>query len=171
MENLDIERNTRWIREAIWIRRKGGNNKSTLMNADKGAYQLSHIYVQLIQRASSKKDDVTVSRPGSAASTVWENILTGCQNVTTTKINSKLDFSKELYYYWCWIFWKACDSEILMNSWVYFIGIFYRMYLFLHPWLPPSMRQRWQHTFQWMWDGTRRLRTRLWNHRGSSRRM
>ena len=76
----DSERNTRWIRESIWIRRKGGNNKSTLMNADEGAYQLSHIYDQLIQRASSKKkDDVTVSRPGSAASTVWENILTGCE--------------------------------------------------------------------------------------------
>ena len=51
----DSERNTRWIRESIWIRRKGGNNKSTLMNADEGAYQLIHIYDQLIQRASSKK--------------------------------------------------------------------------------------------------------------------
>ena len=30
----DSERNTRWIRESIWIRRKGGNNKSTLMNTE-----------------------------------------------------------------------------------------------------------------------------------------
>ena len=42
-------------------------------------FSCGHIYDQLIQRASSKKDDVTVSRPGSAASTVWENILTGCE--------------------------------------------------------------------------------------------
>ena len=52
---------------------------------------------QLIQRVSSQKDDVTVSRPGSAASTVWENILTGCE--TSLLKNSKLDFSKEHYYH------------------------------------------------------------------------
>ena len=33
----DNERNTRWIRESIWIRRKGGTNfKRNLMNADEG---------------------------------------------------------------------------------------------------------------------------------------
>ena len=63
----DNERNTRWIRESIWIRRKGGTNyKRNLMNADEGAYQLSHLYDQLIQRAS--RDDVTKSR--SAITTV-----------------------------------------------------------------------------------------------------
>ena len=63
----DNERNTRWIRESIWIRRKGGTNyKKNLMNADEGAYQLSHLYDQLIQRAST--DDVTKSR--SAITTV-----------------------------------------------------------------------------------------------------
>ena len=63
----DNERNTRWIRESIWIRRKGGTNyKRNLMNADEGAYQLSHLYDQLIQRAST--DDVTKSR--SAITTV-----------------------------------------------------------------------------------------------------
>ena len=63
----DNERNTRWIRESIWIRRKGGtNDKRNLMNADEGAYQLSHFYDQLIQREST--DDVTKSR--SAITTV-----------------------------------------------------------------------------------------------------
>ena len=66
----DSERSTRWIREYIWIRRKGGNRKSrTLMNADEGAYQLSHLYDQLIQLTSSK-DDVTTTKPVSAASQV-----------------------------------------------------------------------------------------------------
>ena len=51
----------------IWIRRKVENNKSALMNADEGAYQFSHLYDRLIQRVAY---DFTVSRPGSAASTV-----------------------------------------------------------------------------------------------------
>ena len=63
----DNKRNTRWIRQSIWIRRKGGTNyKRNLMNADEGTYQLSHLYDQLIQRAST--DDVTKSR--SAITTV-----------------------------------------------------------------------------------------------------
>ena len=66
----DSERSTRWIREAIWIRRKGGhNNKLSLMNADEGAYNLSHLYDQLILRASSTHD-VRVTNQGSAASSV-----------------------------------------------------------------------------------------------------
>ena len=37
----DNERNTRWIRESIWIRRKGGTNyKRNLMNADEGPINL-----------------------------------------------------------------------------------------------------------------------------------
>ena len=51
------------------------------MNADEGAYQLSHLYDQLIQRGVITKDDVTVSRPGSAAGAVWENILIGCEKL------------------------------------------------------------------------------------------
>ena len=42
------------------------------------------VYDQLIQRVSSKKkkkkkDDITVSRLQPVASTVWENILIGCE--------------------------------------------------------------------------------------------
>ena len=56
---------------------EGGNNKSTyLTNADEGAYQLSDLYDQLIQRASSK-DDITMLRPGSTAILVREHILRG----------------------------------------------------------------------------------------------
>ena len=51
----DSKRNAKWIRKFILIRRKVGNNKSTVMNADEGAYQLSHLYDQSIQRASSQK--------------------------------------------------------------------------------------------------------------------
>ena len=37
----DDERNTKWIRESIWIRRKGGiNYKRNLMNADEGSINL-----------------------------------------------------------------------------------------------------------------------------------
>ena len=48
----DSERNTRWIRESIWVRRKRGNNKSILMNADEGPINSVTLYDQLIQRAS-----------------------------------------------------------------------------------------------------------------------
>ena len=56
----DETRNTRWIRESIWIRRRGGTNQQKhLMNGDEGAYQLSHLYDSVIQRApSSTSDDV-----------------------------------------------------------------------------------------------------------------
>ena len=37
----DSERNTRWIRESIWIRREGGTNyKRNLMNVDEGPINL-----------------------------------------------------------------------------------------------------------------------------------
>ena len=57
----DDARNTRWIRESIWIRRKANNDmKQHLMNGDEGAYQLSHLYDPLIQITSSKTSrDVT----------------------------------------------------------------------------------------------------------------
>ena len=56
----DDNRNTRWIRESIWIRRKANNDNKNLMNGDEGAYHLSHLYYDLIQRASSStSDDVT----------------------------------------------------------------------------------------------------------------
>ena len=50
----DGTRNTRWIRESIWIRRKSNKDMHRhLMNGDEGAYRLSHLYDQLIQNTSS----------------------------------------------------------------------------------------------------------------------
>ena len=63
---MDDTRNTRWIRESIWIRRKSQPSmKESLMNGDEGAFQLSHVYDQLIQRASSSSDDVIPTNKGS----------------------------------------------------------------------------------------------------------
>ena len=58
----DNIKNTRRIRESIWIRRKGGKNmNSELMNAEDGAYLLSNLYDQLLQKTSSSTNDVTPS--------------------------------------------------------------------------------------------------------------
>ena len=64
------------------------------MNADEGAYQLNHLYDQLIQVASSK-DDVIISRPGSAASQVLGNILTGYEVLLCKKESG---FSQKNFY-------------------------------------------------------------------------
>ena len=39
------DKTTRWLREAIWIRRRGMNT----LNKDDGAYKLQNIYDQLVQ--------------------------------------------------------------------------------------------------------------------------
>jgi len=41
----ESDRYTRWIKESIWLRRKG---TKTLMNRDEGAYNLHNIYTQLL---------------------------------------------------------------------------------------------------------------------------
>ena len=40
---------TRWLKEAIWIRRRGQDT----MNKDEGAYKLNNIYDQLIETTPS----------------------------------------------------------------------------------------------------------------------
>ena len=63
----DGTRNTRWIRESIWIRRKSNKNMNRhLMNGDEGAYRLSHLYDQLIQNTSSSTSSDVTSTPESA---------------------------------------------------------------------------------------------------------
>ena len=58
----DNIKNTRRILESIWIRRKGGNNmNSKPINADEGAYLLSNLYDQLLQKMSFPTHDVTPS--------------------------------------------------------------------------------------------------------------
>ena len=59
----DDNRSTRWIRESIWIRRRAKfDNHKYLMNGDEGAYQLSHLYDDLIQmKSSTTSDDVNKS--------------------------------------------------------------------------------------------------------------
>jgi hypothetical protein len=67
----DDTRNTRWIRESIWIRRKDDNNH--LMNGDEGAFQLSHIYDPLIQSVTSPSGDVT--KPASTGTGSRSSII------------------------------------------------------------------------------------------------
>ena len=84
------------------------------MNANEGAYQLSHLYDQLIQRASTD-NDITKTRSRSAITTAWENILIGCET-SLLKIVS-VDFSRELIIYlvqnllFCWL--HFCVSSLL----------------------------------------------------------
>ena len=63
----DGTRNTRWIRESIWIRRKSNKDMHRhLMNGDEGAYRLSHLYDQLIQNTSSSTSSDVTSKPASS---------------------------------------------------------------------------------------------------------
>ena len=90
----DNERYAKWIRESIWIKRKGGTNfKRTLMNADEGAYQLSHLNDQLTNRTPS--DDVTKTR-SDQRSQQFEKA--SCQDAKTSllKIGS-VDFCKRTF--------------------------------------------------------------------------
>ena len=41
----DSNKQTRWIQEAIWIRKRGAQ----VINCDEGTYSLSHVYDQLLQ--------------------------------------------------------------------------------------------------------------------------
>ena len=54
-KNLEKEsgRKARWIRESIWIRRRGQG----VMNRDEGIYNLSHVYDPLLQ--TGNKTNIT----------------------------------------------------------------------------------------------------------------
>ena len=43
----ETHKTTRWLKEAIWIKRRGGIGNST-MNKSEGSYQLNNIYDQLL---------------------------------------------------------------------------------------------------------------------------
>jgi len=69
----EADKTTRWLKEAIWIRRKG---KDTL-NKDEGAYSLNNIYDQLITPSTvvpvaykTKQTDVMSCQSEEAASVV-----------------------------------------------------------------------------------------------------
>ena len=47
----DSNKQTRWIREAIWIRKRGAK----VLNRDEGVYSLSHVYDKLLQQQSNKE--------------------------------------------------------------------------------------------------------------------
>ena len=49
----DSNKQTRWIREAIWIRKRGAQ----VINHDEGTYSLSHVYDQLLQVKTSHSGD------------------------------------------------------------------------------------------------------------------
>ena len=49
----DSCKQTRWIREAMWIRKRGDN----VINRDEGTYSLNHVYDQLLQRTQHSGDE------------------------------------------------------------------------------------------------------------------
>ena len=53
----ESDRKSRWIKESIWIRRRG----QTTMNRDEGVYNLSHVYDPLLKTA--KETNNTNDRP------------------------------------------------------------------------------------------------------------
>ena len=60
----------RWVKEAIWICRKGKNT----LNKDEGAYKLSNIFDQLIH-----------STPSTAASSSYKRTMLSGQGVASLK--------------------------------------------------------------------------------------
>ena len=59
----DSNKQTRWIREAIWIRKRGAQ----VINRDEGTYSLSHVYDQLLQRTSHSGIENRNTTRGSTA--------------------------------------------------------------------------------------------------------
>ena len=59
---LDREENrkARWIRESIWIRRRG----TKTMNRDEGVYNLSHVYDPLITPTATTKGVTKLTTSG-----------------------------------------------------------------------------------------------------------
>ena len=51
MIDREPERFTRWIKEAVHIRKEG----QQAMNHDEGSYQLSHVYDRFLDTASSRR--------------------------------------------------------------------------------------------------------------------
>ena len=73
----ESDKTTRWVTEAIWIRRKGKNN----LNTDKGAYKLSNIF-----------DQFNLTTPSSAASSSYKRTMLsgkGCQSEVATSLAEK----------------------------------------------------------------------------------
>ena len=58
----DSNKQTRWIREAIWIRKRGPQ----VINRDEGTYSLSHVYDQLLHRTSHSGNEIRNTTRGSA---------------------------------------------------------------------------------------------------------
>ncbi|XP_070537052.1 uncharacterized protein [Ptychodera flava] len=54
----ESDKTTRWIKEAIWIRRRGEN----ILNKDEGAYKLHNIFDQLIHTTPSTAADSSCKR-------------------------------------------------------------------------------------------------------------
>ena len=67
----ESDKTTRWIKEAVWIRRKGKD----IINKDEGAYKLHHIFDQLIT-------------PVAVSTTKQKNVL-GCQSEEASSLEVK----------------------------------------------------------------------------------
>ena len=67
------ERFTRWIKEAIEIRKRRG----TTMNRDDGQYQLSHIFDEFLNLESKKSPDGKST--GNTKTTAGVTSSVGCQ--------------------------------------------------------------------------------------------
>ena len=74
IEGIKNSRQRHWTVNTKWIREKRRNQLQKKINKHTRGYQISHLYDQLIQRASPD-DDVTKTRSRSAITTVWENTL------------------------------------------------------------------------------------------------
>ena len=75
--DTESDKTTRWVKEVIWIRRKGKN----ILNKDEGAYKLSNIFDQLIH-----------TTPSTAASSSYKRTMLsgqGCQSEKTASLAVK----------------------------------------------------------------------------------
>ena len=81
----EAQRKARWIRESIWIRRRG----RSVMNRDEGIYNLSHVYDPVIQeQINIKKSSGTGSGESFPPLISW--IIT-----TTTVLTKQIDLFYE----------------------------------------------------------------------------
>ena len=63
--DLEPDKTTRWLKEAIWIRSRGVNT----MNKDEGAYKLDRIYDQVIEKRQPRSL-VTSSEPNTVVAKI-----------------------------------------------------------------------------------------------------
>ncbi len=61
----DSQKQTRWIREAIWIQQKQGDH---VINRDDGTYSLNHVYDQLLEHRQQPSGNTSKSDAAAGVS-------------------------------------------------------------------------------------------------------